>query len=161
MSGSGVGTDTLRSVEYVSGSNFADTFSAIGFSGTSANAGSNGAANEFEGRGGNDIIKGNGNTRVSYANATASVTVDIQAGTATGDSSVGTDTFTGVTAVRGSAFDDTLFGSNNVTGPFVEVFEGRAGDDFIDGRGGQDRAAYDIGTTAGITVNLAVGTVTG
>jgi Ca2+-binding RTX toxin-like protein len=40
VSGSGVGTDTLRSVEYVSGSNFADTFNAIGFSGTSANAGS-------------------------------------------------------------------------------------------------------------------------
>jgi len=160
VSGSGVGTDTLRSVEYVSGSNFADTFSAIGFSGTSANAGSNGAANEFEGRGGNDIIKGNGNTRVSYANATASVTVDIQAGTATGDSSVGTDSFTGVTAVRGSAFDDALFGSNN-PGPNLEVFEGRAGDDFIDGRGGFDRAAYDMGTTGGVTINLAAGIVTG
>ena len=92
--------------------------------------------NEFEGMGGNDTIIGNGNTVLSYLNATNGVTVDIAAGTAaaTGpDASVGNDTFTGVQFIRGSAFADTLKGSNNVPGP-SEVFEGRGGDDFIDGR---------------------------
>ena len=48
-------------------------------------------------------------------------------------------------ACRSSAaptFDDTLQGSNNFTGP--EVFEGRAGNDNIDGRGGFDRVFYEF-----------------
>ena len=97
--------------------------------------------NEFEGRAGDDTITGNGATQLSYLNATAGVTVNFTSwvagqgasGTATGDASVGTDTFTGVQFVRGSAFADTLHGSNNLTGT-VEVFEGRGGNDFIDGR---------------------------
>src|SRR4029079_10705714 len=76
---------------------------------------------------------------------------------------VGTDTFTGVQTVRGSEFNDTLLGSNNITG--VEVFQGRGGDDFIDGRGGFDRVLYwfrtDDNTTGGITINMAAGTVIG
>ena len=59
------------------------------------------------------------------------------------------------------SFADTMVGSNNLTG--VEVFEGGGGNDFIDGRGGFDRAAYefriDDNVTSGITVNLAAGTV--
>ena len=75
-----VGTDTLKSIELVTGSNFADTFNATGFSATSTNAGSTvtantaGLFNEFEGRGGDDIITGNGQTRISYLHATAGVT---------------------------------------------------------------------------------------
>src|SRR5207253_727438 len=96
-----------------------------------------------------------------------SVTVDIAAGTghgtAAGDlAGVGIDTFTGVNAVRGSAFNDVLLGSDNRI--FTsENFEGRAGNDFIDGRGGFDRAVYgnNPAITAGITVNLAAGIVTG
>ena len=94
-----VGTDTLRSIEFVRGSQFADIYVATGFSGSSANAGSNGTFNEFEGVGGNDTITGNGNTRIAFYNATAGVTVDLAAGTATGDASVGNDTFTGVNNV--------------------------------------------------------------
>ena len=88
-------TDTLRSVEFVTGTNFADIFNAgattnnpQGFNSNSTNAGStvgsnvNGTFNEFEGRGGNDTIIGNGSTRISYLHATAGVTVDIAAGTA-------------------------------------------------------------------------------
>ena len=54
---------------------------------------------------------------------------------------VGHDTFTGVNRVRGSYFADTLLGSNNPTST-AEIFEGRGGDDFIDGRGGFDKAVY-------------------
>ena len=96
------------------------------------------------------------------------MTVDIAAGTATGspgDPSVGTDTFSGVNVVRGSQLADTLLGSNNPAFSQPEVFEGRGGNDFIDGRGGFDRAIYEFRTddnvTGGITVNLAAGTVAG
>ena len=60
------GVDTLRSIERVIGTNFADTFNATGFGSTSPNAGSigvggfsDGTLNEFEGLGGNDTITGN------------------------------------------------------------------------------------------------------
>jgi hemolysin type calcium-binding protein len=158
-----VGTDTLRAIEQVVGSDFVDTYVATGFGTSSPNASSVGSAiNTFEGMGGNDVITGNGNTQVSYLNATAAVTVDLAVGTATGDASVGTDTFTGVNRVRGSQYDDALLGSN---AGGVEQFSGGAGNDLIDGRGGTDRALYssfvDDTVTAGVTINLAAGTVTG
>jgi Ca2+-binding RTX toxin-like protein len=166
VTGPGVGTDTLQSIEFVTGSEFVDAFVATGFSGSSANAGNNGTFNEFEGRGGDDVITGNGNTRVSYLNAAAAVTVDILAGTGTGIAAgdaahVGTDTFTGVSDIRGSNFADTLFGSNNASG--AQGFEGRGGNDTIDGRGGFDRAIYnnDTATTTGISIDMASGIVTG
>ena len=168
VSGNGVGVDTLTAIEGIVGSDFADTFNAVGFTGSSEIPGVQIGLSEFEGRGGDDVILGNTNiqglrlTRVSYLSATAAVTVDIAAGTADGNASVGHDTFSNVYAAWGSAFNDALRGSDNGAGTF-ELFEGRAGDDFIDGRGGYDRADYtnDLATTSGITVHLAAGTVTG
>jgi Ca2+-binding RTX toxin-like protein len=172
--GAGVGTDTLRSIEFITGSNFLDSFTAAGFGATSANAGSNGAQNTFEGLGGDDSVIGNGATQVSYVSAAAAVTVTLDAvdghgsahGTAANDvAGVGTDSLdAGVTAVRASDFNDTLIGSNNAA-TTAEQFNGGAGNDFIDGKGGFDRVQYssfvDDTTTGGITVNLAAGTVTG
>jgi Ca2+-binding RTX toxin-like protein len=156
-----VGTDTLRSIEAIQGTIFADTYDATGFSGSSLNAGSNGTFNQFEGLGGDDLIIGNGNTRLLHSSATGAVTVDILAGTAAGNDSVGTDTFSGVNAVVGSSFGDTFYGSDNAMFT-AETFFGLGGDDFIDGRGGYDVAAYNFGPIAGgITVDLAAGTVTG
>ena len=123
-SGSGVGADTLVSIEQIRGSAFADSYVATGYTGVSP-IGSTGANfNEFEGMAGDDTITGNSGTQLSYLNATAGVTVNFASwapgqgasGTATGDASVGTDTFTGVQGVRGSAFIDTLVGSNNFSG---------------------------------------------
>ncbi|MCK1268764.1 FecR domain-containing protein [Bradyrhizobium sp. 49] len=153
-----IGTDTLRSVEAVRGTKFADVYDATGFSSTSTNAGSNGTFNDFEGMGGNDTIIGNGNTRIQFTQSTGGVTVDLLAGTAIGDASVGTDTLTGVNAVMGSMFADTFLGSSA-----NENFMGLAGDDFIDGKGGFDTAQYAnlTWTTGGISVHLAAGTVTG
>ena len=123
----------------------------------------NGTFNGFEGLGGNDIITGNGDTRVSYLSATSGVTVTLGpngSGTATGDASVGTDTFiSGVFRVRGSNFIDTLTGSNNPAGT-VEHFEGRGGNDIINGGGGFDRAIY-ANEDAAISVHLAAGQVVG
>ena len=63
------GSDTLRSIELVTGTDSADTFYAVDFVPGAANVGSNGGFNEFEGRGGNDVITGNGSTRISYLHA--------------------------------------------------------------------------------------------
>jgi Ca2+-binding RTX toxin-like protein len=159
VSGGGIGSDTLRSIESVGGSNFADLFDATGFSATSTNAGNSGTRNGFQGNGGDDIIIGNGFTQLSFVNATGGVTVDLIAGTADGDASVGHDTLSGVNSATGSNFNDVLLGTNG--GDFLD---GRAGDDFIDGRGGFfDQARYgdDTATTSGITVNLADGIVSG
>ena len=166
VTGLGVGTDTLIGIEQIQGSNFADHYSAAGFTGVSGVPGTQAGFNSFEGMGGDDVIVGAVNiqgqmlTRISYASATAAVTVDIAADTATGNASVGTDSFVNVNAVVGSAFNDVLRGSDNPNGTY-EQYEGRAGDDLIDGRGGYDFAVYnnDPTTTSGITVNLAAGTV--
>ena len=126
--------------------------------GSWATTNQDGTFNEFEGRGGDDIIVGNGDTRISYLHATSGVTVNIASGTADGDASVGHDTFSGVNSVRGSYFDDTLIGSNNPTG--AENFEGRGGNDTIDGGGGFDRAVY-ANEDHSIAVDLGGGIVTG
>ena len=168
VSGPGVGNDTLVGIEAIQGSNFADHYSAVGFTGNSGVPGTPIGFNGFEGMGGDDVIVGTVNpsgqrsTRISYQSATAAVTVDFVAGTGVGDASVGNDSFTNVNAVIGSAFADVLRGSDNPNGTY-EQYDGRAGNDLIEGRGGYDLAVYnnDPSTTTGITVNLAAGTVTG
>ena len=78
VTGGGVGADTLREVEIIRGSDFADTFDATGFGEAGAlNVGSDGTFNQFEGRGGNDIITGSGATSISYRSATGAVVVDL------------------------------------------------------------------------------------
>ncbi|TQF32037.1 VCBS domain-containing protein [Bradyrhizobium sp. UNPA324] len=162
-----VGTDTLRSIESVRGSNDVDTFNATGFGSGSTNAGSNGTFNEFIGMGGNDSITGNGNTRIAFTNATGAVVVDLQTGatpgtgTASGDASTGLDTFSGVNAVMASMYNDTIRGSNITTA--TETFTGLAGDDFIDGRGGFDIISYNnlYFSTGPVTINFTAGTATG
>jgi hypothetical protein len=51
--------------------------------------------------------------------------------------------------VWGSAFNDTLRGSDNGPGTF-EAYEDRGGDDLIDGRGGYDIASYNSDTATAI-----------
>ncbi|MEF8735243.1 MAG: calcium-binding protein [Candidatus Accumulibacter necessarius] len=98
-----------------------------------------GAGSDFlAGGGGNDSIDGgviadrinytDGNT-VSYASANAAVRVDLGTGTAS-DGLGGTDTLANIFYVQGSAQNDTLLGSAALT---LEIFEGGAGDDSIDG----------------------------
>ncbi len=155
-----VGTDTLIDVEVVYGSNFADSYVATGFSSASQPGGLLSTFNSFEGRGGNDAIVGNGATRLEFTAATAGVVANLATGIATGDASVGADAFSGVSALRGSSYADTLLGGS-ASGS--EVFEGRGGNDYIEGGQGFDLAGYgfDGAITTGITVNLAAGTVTG
>lgn len=147
----GSGTDTLVGVESIAGTAADDTFTVgPGFVGSDGTAFAS-----IRGGGGNDSINGNGETRIDYIEARSGVRVDITAGTAQGilgNSGVGQDTFNGVAQVRGSNFDDILFGSDASS---FESFRGQAGNDFIDGRGGSnDRADYQSSPTA-VNVDLA------
>lgn len=147
------GTDTVVNVPFIRGSAHNDSIL-----GSSADI-----FEMFEGGAGNDTINGgaitnasiNGN-RANFQNAGASVTVDLLAGTATG-AATGNDELSNINQIRGSGFNDTLLGSDVAT--YAELFEGRGGNDFIDGRGGFDIVRYDFApVTTGVNVNLAAGT---
>ncbi|WP_439613216.1 beta strand repeat-containing protein [Reyranella sp.] len=136
--GSNIGTDTLRSIERIRGSEFADRYDASGFSNLSTNAGSSGNFNRFEGQGGADEVIGNGSTFLDYFNTSGSVTVTTTAlgvGTAlaTYGSNTATDTFTGVSAVTGGNFNDTFNGGSG-----ADQFFGQGGNDFMNGGAGDD-----------------------
>jgi Ca2+-binding RTX toxin-like protein len=155
--------DTLYNIEGLRGSHFNDTL-----------IGGNAANDAFEfytGNGGNDIIDGgSGYDRVDYINAMQAVTVTLGGladGTATDGlpilngaiqypgtpgAVVGTDILRNIEGVRGSQFGDVLTGSDIAS---LETFEGRAGNDSIDGRGGLDRADY-FSSISGVTVTLGL-----
>ena len=84
-----IGTDSLSSIEFIRGTNFADNYNAVGFNGASDDLPLGTTFNEFEGMAGNDFITGNGDTRISFVSATGGVTVNLLTGTAFGDGSVG------------------------------------------------------------------------
>ena len=148
-SATGAGNDVLRNVNWIVGSAFADRLLGSG-----ANV-----VEIFDGGPGNDLIDGGaidplwGNfNRVTYQRAAGPVVVDLTAGTAAGAD--GNDTLANINMVRGSEFADTLIGSDR---SLMEQFEGRAGNDSIDGRGGVDVLRYDASAGA-VDVNLASGT---
>jgi len=144
--GSG-GTDTLRNIEYVSGSRFNDTL--IG----------NGRANYLRGNRGNDDLTGGGNessTAADWADYTfdpAGVSASIADGRGR-DGWGGTDTYTAVENLTGSAFADVLQGDAG-----INWLRGRNGADSLDGGAGLDWADFRA-DPAGVTVNLAQGTAT-
>jgi Ca2+-binding RTX toxin-like protein len=185
-----VGYDTLRGIEHVIGSNFADTFTSSGYGGASANRNSYGENwNVYTPLGGDDTIVGNGETILDYAGAGGRLNLSLAAltsptaradillaytddpattaGTAPGQSPL----VSGVNGLRGGAYDDTLMGGGRVNGGVtasgsdtsMERFRGNGGNDYIDGGTGTDRAEYNSSATLsqGITVQLARGIVTG
>jgi len=98
-----------------------------------------------------------GTARVSFQSAGGGVIADLGTGTATDvnplDSFIGNDTFTGANSLRGSAFDDELYGSDS---PAFERLRGSAGNDLIDGGLGADRIEH-FDSPAGIVVDLSAG----
>jgi Ca2+-binding RTX toxin-like protein len=111
------------------------------------------------GGGGSDTIDGGqGYDLVSYQTSTTGVTVTLNdtldgAGT---DGFGGTDVLRNIEGVRGSANNDVLTGSNTAA---FESFEGREGNDTINGQGGTDRTDY-ARSKAAVVVNLATGIAT-
>jgi Ca2+-binding RTX toxin-like protein len=134
-------TDTLIAIERITGSDFNDTITG-------------GAGNEFVGAvGGDDVLTGgDGYDTLLYIIAPSGVTVNLESGTASGGN--GNDTFTGFEAVAGSNFDDVLIGSNS---DVPEDFEGRGGNDFIDGGGGAENGVLYFDSPEGVNVNLTTG----
>lgn len=147
-----VGTDTLIDVEAVRGTVADDVFTANG-----SFQASFGEFNAFEGLAGDDIVNGNGSTRIEYdKDATGAIFADLAEGIVVGDASIGTDTVSGIFEVRGTSFDDLLFGGDNIAGLGFESFEGLAGNDLIVGRDGLDRVNY-VSSPTGVNVNLLTG----
>ncbi|WP_164886658.1 beta strand repeat-containing protein [Piscinibacter defluvii] len=108
--------------------------------------------NELDGGLGDDTLDGNwGRSLAVYETAPDAVEVDLAAGTAS-DGLGGTDTLILVSGAVGSAFDDTLTGSER-----ADQFSGGGGNDRIDGGAGADTVRYDRapGPAAGISVDLA------
>ena len=113
-----------------------DIFSNIeGLEGTKFNdvlAGDN-SANTLIGGAGADTLIGNGGfDTVSYRTAASAITVSLSTGAGTQGDANG-DRLSGIEAVEGSAFDDTIYGSNNADTVF-----GGAGNDKLYLNGGDD-----------------------
>ncbi|WP_146345539.1 calcium-binding protein [Phaeobacter marinintestinus] len=116
---------------------------------------------------GNDILNGGtGGTDYDYVYyyGDVGVTVNLALGTAT-DEFGGTDTLIDIEYVHASSGADTLIGGNAANDGW-ESFRGYAGNDFIDGGSGFDRADYardynsnDGSGSLGIIADLAAGTV--
>ena len=108
---------------------------------------------------GNDVIVGNGNTRIAFYNAADGITVDLNVGTsqgiAAGDvAAVGADTFSGVNAVRGSAFADVILGNGG-----SNTLDGQGGNDTIRGGGGADTLIGGAGGDSFVFASVSDSTV--
>ena len=152
-------TDTLVNINRVRGSAHGDLF-----------YGSDSLIRDerFEGRAGADSIHGGGGIDwLFYSSSARGVTVDLGISGTNGSGTVvddgfgvtgSIDIFTGIEAVRGSNFDDTLIGSDSTD--VIERFEGMNGNDTITGGLGADRVEYGQ-SDFGVIVNLASGTASG
>uniref|UniRef100_UPI0031E3EFB4 cadherin-like domain-containing protein n=1 Tax=Inquilinus sp. TaxID=1932117 RepID=UPI0031E3EFB4 len=104
-----------------------------------------------------------GNDTASYAGSAAGVTVKLTSGTGTGGDAQG-DTLVSIESLTGSALDDNLTGSAG-----ANTLDGGAGNDILEGRGGADvliggagiDTAYYTASSAGVTVDLVLGTGAG
>lgn len=127
----GSGQDTLRNIENLIGSQYADTLTGDTLD------------NVIEGGLGNDILNGGGGIdTVSYATASAAVGVNISGTTWLGVAANASSGGAGLDAliagtfenITGSAFNDTLIGRNDI----ASVIDGGAGDDILMGGIGAD-----------------------
>ena len=171
-SGSGVGADTLISIEHVYGSQFNDTL--IGGAGNDNLYGQGGndsltggaGYDTLSGGAGNDTLDGGADSdTVNYSDATGPVTVNLALGTASG-AGIGADTLISIENVYGSQYADILMGganNDNLSGGLGnDTLTGGAGSDnfqlrnssndtsvdtitdFVAGKGGKGSAAGDM-----------------
>ena len=178
-SSGGDGSDTISGAEAVVGSAFNDSLV-----GSSASDELNGGAGDDSissaggddhliGAAGNDVLIGGGgaNDVVHYDAAPSAVTVNLNSGTSSGGD--GSDSISGVEAVVGSAFNDSLVGSSGVDAMYGmggndtisaaggnDYLFGGLGNDTLTGGGGFDYVYYNSAASA-VTVNLNAGTSSG
>ncbi len=140
--------DTLVSIENLVGSAYDDTLTG------------NDQDNRIEGGEGDDVINGAGGfDTASYANAMGPVTASLAARAATG---AGNDILVSIEGLIGSAYNDTLTGSDVANridaGAGDDWVSGGAGDDVLMGGAGSDALYYGDLTNA-VQVNLSSGQV--
>ena len=170
----GVGIGTATSNDGTVNTSFTGVDVVFGSIGNDVLSGSSNANFEgWVGFAGNDVINGgagfdelmyNQEERIAQYHddlTPSGVTVNLATGIAT-DVFGGTDTVSGIEAVRGTSFDDTIIGAN---GARYQRFRGLEGDDVITGGvGGFDVADYskdeEAGGLSGITANLITGQIT-
>ena len=147
-------TDTLERVEGIFGSDNGDTYIIE----STFEADFDNFVSLRLGAGDDDITNDTAAVRIDYRSAAAGVTVDLAAGTgastaANDAAGVGSDTFSNIHRVRGSEFGDTILGSDS--GGAFEDFEGRGGDDLIDGVGGTNNQANYAASPNRVVVDLS------
>ena len=166
-------TDSLVSIEEVEGTDQADTliggdavlpgsanYLLMGNDGDDTLKAGNFRAVLRPGAGNDTVTGGAGNDQITYQEYTGAngAVIDLAAGKAS-DPYGGTDTLSSIEAVRGTRNADVITGTSG-----ANFFRGLGGNDKIDGGAGLDDARYDLdadfGGTAGVTVNLALGTAT-
>jgi Ca2+-binding RTX toxin-like protein len=151
--GSGATVFGLAGDDKLNGSIYNDIL--IGGTGNDRLFGGDGA-DTLEGGAGNDFMDGGtGRDAVTYANELAGVRVDLAITTAQNTFGAGIDTLINIEDLYGSAFNDTLLGTNGANNIFSN-----AGNDFIDGRGGDDMIAGGAGDDT-IFGGLGNDTITG
>lgn len=139
------GTDTIISIERISGTAFAD--SMLGGA----------EANRFRGRGGNDTLNGGlGGDHAEYNNATAGVTVNLTTGTAT-DGEGGTDLLISIeNAIGGNSADHLTGVAQLARSP--SLLRGGGGNDTLVGINGEFVLADYADQTIGLSISLITGT---
>jgi len=106
----------------------------------------------------NQVVDGGtGRDTVDYGHIQSAVTIDLAAGTATGDG-IGSDTLTSIERVVTTQFNDTVYGSDR--DDEWEIFVMGTGDDWADGRGGNDFIANGQAENS-VTVDLSANKVYG
>ncbi|MBR9865037.1 MAG: type I secretion protein [Rhodobacteraceae bacterium] len=98
----------------------------------------------FVGGSGADTFEGGaGQDNLDYSNSDSAVTVDLSTGSLSGGDADNDSITSGIDGVIGSDFDDTLIGfdqeGNSSSDTFTNEFFGGKGDDYIEGKGGDDR----------------------
>ena len=141
----GAGTDTIRGIEHVDGSNSADRLTG------------DAAANILSGLGGSDVLIGGegvdtldggaGSDTIDYSSSPDDVSVDLASGRA--EDGHGTrDTLIAIENVIGSQFDDVLTGDT-----FSNVLTGGGGRDVLTGGGRRDDFVFLSAGDSGLTVD--------
>ncbi|WP_439472442.1 beta strand repeat-containing protein [Brevundimonas sp.] len=147
----------VEALTYVGGGSFTGIGNALD------NVLTGGAGSDIlRGAAGNDTLNGGGGSDTAdYLTAAGAVTANLTSGTAS-DGDGGTDTFNSIENLRGSAFNDVLYGDAQ-----ANTLDGSNGDDTLVGRGGNDilRGGAGIDTadysdsTSGIVARLSTGVI--
>ncbi|GGA05245.1 Hint domain-containing protein [Neptunicoccus cionae] len=98
----------------------------------------------FVGGEGSDIFEGGeGQDNLDYSSSGSAVTVDLSSGSLSGGDADNDSIISGIDGAIGSDFDDTLIGfdqeGTSSSDTFTNEFFGGKGDDYIEGKGGDDR----------------------